>query len=78
MIAVDLTAGEHEISFRYRNKAFTAGILVTIFCALAFWGIAAYVYYPDYKPTLDKWKAAYDLKKRQEANAKRRKNKKNR
>ena len=78
MIAVDLTAGEHEISFRYRNKAFTAGIFVTIFCTLAFWGVAAYVHYPDYKPTLDKWKAAYDLKKRQEANAKRRKNKKKR
>ena len=76
MIAVDLTAGEHEITFRYRNKAFTAGLIVTILCALAFWGIAAYVHYPDYKPTLDKWKAAYDLKKRQAANAKRRKNKK--
>ena len=71
MIAVELTAGEHEITFRYRNKAFTAGILVTVFCALAFWGIVAYVYYPEYKPTLDKWKAAYDLKQRQKANAKR-------
>ncbi len=71
MIAVELTAGEHEIIFRYRNNAFNGGIWVTVFCALAFWGIAAYFYYPQYKPTLEKWKADYDLKKRQAANAKR-------
>jgi len=76
MVAVELTEGEHQITFRYRNKAFTTGLIVMILCTLAFWGIAAYVYYPDYKPMLDKWKAAYDLKKRQAANAKRRKNKK--
>ncbi len=71
MIGVYLTQGEHQITFRYKNTAFTAGVIVTAVCALAFWGIAAYVHYPDYKPTLDKWKAAYDLKQRQKANAKR-------
>ena len=71
MIAVNLTAGEHQITFRYRNKSYTVGLLITIFCALAFWGIAAYVHYPDYKPTLEKWKAAYELKQRQKANVKR-------
>ena len=71
MIAIDLTEGEHTIMFRYRNNYYTAGLLITIFCALAFWALAAYVYYPEYKPTLEKWKAAYELKKRQEANAKR-------
>ncbi|MBQ2892532.1 MAG: YfhO family protein [Oscillospiraceae bacterium] len=71
MVGVYLTEGEHQITFRYRNKSYTAGLIVTIICTLAFWGIAAYVHYPDYKPTLDKWKAAYDLKQRQKANAKR-------
>lgn len=71
MIAVNLTEGEHQISFRYRNKSYVTGLLITIFCALAFWGIAAYVHYPDYKPTLEKWKAAYELKQRQKANVKR-------
>ena len=78
MIAVSLTEGEHQITFRYRNKAYTAGLIVTIICALAFWGIAACVYYPEYKPTLDKWKAAYELKQRQKANAKRRSGKQKR
>ncbi len=76
MIAVDLTQGEHQITFRYRNKSFTVGLIATILCALIFWGLAAYVYYPDYKPTLDKWKAAYELKQRQAANKKKKANRK--
>ena len=76
MIGVELTAGEHEIVFRYRNKSFTVGLIATLLSALVFLGIAAYVHYPDYKPTLDKWKAAYELKQRQAANAKRKNSKK--
>jgi len=76
MIAVELTEGEHQITIRYRNKAFTVGLITTILCALIFWGFMAYIHYPDYKPTLDKWKAAYELKQRQKANAKRKANRK--
>ena len=76
MIAVKLAQGEHQITIRYRNKSFTLGLIATIVCSLAFWSLAAYVYYPQYKPTLDKWKAAYELKQRQKANVKKKSQKK--
>jgi len=81
MIAVNLTAGEHQIAFRYRNKAFTVGLIATIVCALIFWGVAAYVYYPNYKPTLEKWRLAYEKKKKkmiEDRNRARNKNKRRR
>ena len=77
MIAVNLTAGEHQITFRYRNKAFTVGLIATIVCALIFWGVAGYVYYPDYKPTLEKWKLAYEKKKKKTIEARNRARNKN-
>jgi uncharacterized membrane protein YfhO len=36
MIGVELTKGTHEITFVYRNKAFTAGLIVSISCAVVF------------------------------------------
>ena len=39
MVAVELTEGIHEIEFRYENKAFTYGSIISIGCALVFGGI---------------------------------------
>ncbi len=36
MIGVELTKGTHEITFTYRNKAFTTGLLLSISCAVVF------------------------------------------
>ena len=33
MMALELTKGEHEIRFTYHNKAFTAGLLITVGCS---------------------------------------------
>ena len=40
MVAVELTEGVHEIEFRYENKAFEAGRLISLGCATVFGGIA--------------------------------------
>ncbi len=39
MIGVELTEGTHEITFIYRNKAFTFGLIASISCAAIFIGI---------------------------------------
>ncbi len=39
MMAVELTAGTHEICFRYKNDAFTIGVLVSVLCLLIFLAI---------------------------------------
>ena len=36
MLAVELTEGDHLVSFTYSNKAFTYGLMITIACALVF------------------------------------------
>ena len=36
MIGLELTEGEHTVSFRYRNTAFTTGLLISLTCALVF------------------------------------------
>jgi uncharacterized membrane protein YfhO len=46
MIAVELTEGQHEIQFTYRNKAFDLGWKVSLICLLIFLGITAFVYRP--------------------------------
>ena len=46
MIAVELTQGEHEVRFTYRNRAYEIGLLVSIVCALIFVGITMLVYRP--------------------------------
>ena len=39
MVGLELTEGEHTVSFRYRNNAFRTGLLVSIACGLVFAGI---------------------------------------
>ncbi len=39
MIALPLTQGEHTITFTYRNKAFTTGLLISLCCTAAFVGL---------------------------------------
>lgn len=39
MMALELTKGEHEIRFTYHNKAFTAGLLITVGCSAVFIGL---------------------------------------
>ena len=36
MVGVMLTEGEHEVEFRYRNKAFAWGWKISLLCAVAF------------------------------------------
>ena len=36
MVALNLTEGDHEIVFTYRNKAFTAGLTVSLICLAVF------------------------------------------
>ena len=36
MLAVELTEGDHLVSFTYSNRAFTYGLMITIACALVF------------------------------------------
>ena len=49
MIAVELTEGEHVVSFTYQNKAFSLGWKISLGCLLVFAGITFAVYYPKYK-----------------------------
>ena len=44
MVAVELTEGIHEIEFRYENRAFEYGKLITLGCATVFVGIAVIDY----------------------------------
>ena len=46
MVAVDLTAGEHDIVFRYHNKAFSLGWKVTLICFVIFIALTMAVYQP--------------------------------
>jgi uncharacterized membrane protein YfhO len=39
MVAVELTAGVHEVEFRYENKAFNMGCLISISCGAVFGGV---------------------------------------
>ena len=39
MVGLQLTEGEHTITFRYRNTAFRTGLLISISCALVFAGM---------------------------------------
>ena len=39
MVAVELTEGIHEVEFRYENKAFTYGSIISIGCGVVFGGI---------------------------------------
>ena len=39
MVGLELTEGEHTVTFRYRNTAFRTGLLISISCALVFAGM---------------------------------------
>jgi uncharacterized membrane protein YfhO len=39
IISLELTDGEHEIIFTYKNQAFTYGALITFVCLLTFLAI---------------------------------------
>ena len=43
MMAVNLTKGSHEITFRYKNKAFNIGLTVSLVCLVVFLG---FIYAP--------------------------------
>ena len=45
MMALELTEGKHEITFRYKNKAFTIGAIISVVSLLAFLGI---IFVPKY------------------------------
>ena len=47
MIGVELTAGQHEVEYLYKNAAFSLGWKVTLACAAAFAAITAAVYRPQ-------------------------------
>ena len=49
MLAIHLTEGEHDISFRYRNKAFTYGCMISLACSAVLVGLWVW-YYPKHKP----------------------------
>ena len=44
MIAVPLTEGYHEVSFRYHNKAFAWGWKISLLSAAAFAGLYFWIY----------------------------------
>ena len=56
MIAVELTEGYHEITYRYRNEAFALGWKVTALCFAVFGGLVWLIYKPELKPRPGKFK----------------------
>ena len=49
MVGVMLTEGDHIVTFRYENKAFSLGWKISLLCLLIFIGVTFAVYYPKYK-----------------------------
>ncbi len=46
MIALKLTKGNHKITFRYKNRSFTYGLIISLVC---FAGFMATIYIPRYR-----------------------------
>ena len=42
MVGLELTEGQHTITFRYRNSAFRTGLLISLCCALIFAAIIVF------------------------------------
>ena len=57
MIAVELTEGYHEITYRYRNEAFALGWKVSALCFAVFGGLVWLIYKPELKPRPGKFKS---------------------
>ncbi len=51
MIGVYLTEGDHVVSMRYNNRAFSLGWKISLLCALLFGGLIL-ICYPDYRRSL--------------------------
>ena len=56
MCAVELTQGEHEIVFTYRNTAFYAGLAVSIVCLALFLFLVYNKYNAQIKQALSRFK----------------------
>ena len=52
MIGVQLTEGEHQVSFSYHNAAFALGWKISLACAAAFLALIQINYKPDWKSLL--------------------------
>lgn len=52
MVAVELTEGEHTVSFTYRNEAFSLGWKSSLGCGAVFLMLVQIVYKPDWKKYL--------------------------
>ena len=50
-----ITEGEHTVSFRYENKAFSLGWKITLGCVVVLLAVAIPVYYPKLKPKKGKF-----------------------
>ena len=48
MVGLQLTEGEHEISFYYKNKAFELGLTVSLICLAVFAAVVLMVYKPKF------------------------------
>ena len=56
MIGVRLTEGQHTVTFRYHNAAFSLGWKISLGCAAVFLLLVQLVYKPDWKGILKKIK----------------------
>ena len=52
MVAVELTQGEHTVSFTYRNAAFSLGWKISLACGAALLALVQINYRPDWKKLL--------------------------
>ena len=48
MIGVELTEGSHVVTFRYHNKAYTTGLVISLFSFITFVGLWILFYKPDF------------------------------
>lgn len=49
MVGVSMTAGDHEITFRYENKAFSLGWKISLGCAAIFAALSIWLYHKPHK-----------------------------
>ena len=56
MVAVDLTAGTHTVTYTYKNAAFSLGWKVSLGCAVIFGVLVWLVYKPDVSGLKKLWK----------------------
>ena len=55
MVAVELTEGDHELCFTYRNEAFSLGWKISQVCLLLFAAVTAVVYCPKFRACKGKY-----------------------